>query len=139
MPGSNVSANDARHSADKAVLIFDGECPLCSGAAAWVMRGARPGRIETLPCQSEERARRFPEVSESACLEAIQLVWTDGALHSGADALPRILSLMRGWRWLAWLLALPGLSLVARPAYRWIARNRHALSTILGGKHGRRC
>ena len=121
---------------DRAVLIYDGECPLCSGAAAWVEGNARPGAVETVPCQSPERARRFPDVGEADCMKAMQLVTADGTRYSGDRAIPHVLQLMKGWRWLAWVFSVPGVSLLAPYASRWVADHRQALSVVAGRGRG---
>lgn len=114
-----------------AVLIYDGDCPVCRRAAAWVETRARDGVFEYLACQSPERAARFPGMAESACLEAMQLVLPDGTVYSGDAALPLILERLRGWRWLARLLRLPGLRRVSPAVYRFVARHRYAISAIV--------
>ncbi len=119
---------------EKATVIYDGECGLCSTAARWINRFARRGRIETLPCQSAERRRRFPNMDEERCLEAIQLVMPDGTVYAGEEALPHVMKRLHGWRWIADVLRLPGVSHAAPSVYRRIARNRQALSAFLRRK-----
>ncbi len=118
----------------KAILVYDGACPLCTRAADWVRRNARPDVVELFPCQSEERTARFPEISEAACMEAMQLVLPDGSIRSGERALPELFRLMRRWRWLAWLFSVPGIAWLSPFAYRWVARHRQALSVIVARK-----
>lgn len=116
-----------------AVLIYDGECPVCRASALWIMRLALAGgALEILPCRSEERARRFPGVAEAACLEAMQLVLPDGHVVAGADAVPDLLRRLPGLGWLARAFDLPGARPLARHAYAWIARNRLKISCALG-------
>jgi predicted DCC family thiol-disulfide oxidoreductase YuxK len=90
------------------------------------VRGATD--LEVLPCRSAERARRFPALSEEACLAAMQLVLPDGRVVSGADAVPEILRRVPRWAWLARAFDLPGARSLARAAYGWIARRRLRLS-----------
>jgi predicted DCC family thiol-disulfide oxidoreductase YuxK len=114
-----------------AVLIYDGDCSMCRASALWLMRRALAGRaseLEILPCRSPARQTRFPQVSESACLLAMQLVLPDGRVLAGADAVPEILARIPRWRWLARLFDLPGARPVARRVYAWIAENRMRLS-----------
>lgn len=113
---------------EPAVLIYDGACPICQSAVRWVQRRALPGRFEFLPCQSPERQARFPQISEQACLEALQLVLPDGRVLAGDAAIPEILRRAKGWRWLAHLFRLPGVGAVAPRVYAWVARNRYTLS-----------
>ncbi len=119
-----------------AALIYDGTCGLCQGSVAWLARRAVPGRLEFLPCQAAERRARFPWMEERGCLEAIQLVLPDGRVLSGAAALPEILRRLRAWRRLAPLLDLPGVGLLARVVYRWVARHRHWISCLPGSPRG---
>ena len=118
----------------KATLIYDGECPLCAKAVEWVRLRARPGALEYLTCQSAERARRFPAMAEVQCMEAMQLVMRDGAVYSGDEALPVLLSMLHRWRWLAHLFRIPGITLVSPAAYRFVARNRYIFSIFVARK-----
>ena len=119
----------ARKSIDTATLIYDGECAMCRASALWVMRLALSrGALEILPCRSEPRRARFPQVSDTACTEAMQLALPDGRVLAGADAVPALLRRIRGLGWLATLFALPGAGPVARRFYAWVARNRMRLS-----------
>lgn len=116
---------------EPAVLIYDGACPICAGARAWIERRAVSGTFEFLACQSPERARRFPALSEATCLEAMQVVLPDGRILAGDQAIPEILARLRRWRWLAAAFRLPGAGRIAPRLYRWVARRRYALSHTL--------
>ena len=102
---------------------------MCRASALWVMRLALSrGALEILPCRSRVRAERFPQVPETGCLTAMQLVLPDGRVLAGADAMPELLRLIPRWRWMAALFALPGMRPLARVVYAWIARNRMRVS-----------
>jgi predicted DCC family thiol-disulfide oxidoreductase YuxK len=115
-----------------AVVVYDGTCALCLGGKRWIERRALPGEFEFLPCQSPERRARFPRMSEQTCLEAIQLVLPDGRVLAGDQAIPEILRRLGGWRWVAHLFELPGAGFLAPRLYRWVARNRYAISCAAG-------
>lgn len=120
---------------DRAVLIYDGECAFCRASALWLLRRAQRGGAETLdvlPCRSELRRQRYPQVSEEACLTAMQLVLPDGRVLAGADAAPEILRRVPRWAWLARAFDLPGARPLARRAYAWIAANRMRLGCTAG-------
>jgi predicted DCC family thiol-disulfide oxidoreductase YuxK len=124
--------------ADRAVVIYDGLCPLCQESVSWLSGRARRGALEFLPCQAAERRARFPWLEEQRCIEAIQLVLPDGRALSGAAAVPEILKRLRRWRWLAAAFRMPGMGLLAPRAYAWIARRRYRISAVLGlGRHHR--
>ena len=115
-----------------ATLIYDAECAMCRASALWIMRRAlSSGRLEILPCRSGVRHGRFPQVTEDACMTAMQLVLPDGRVLSGADAVPELLRRIRGWGWVAGAFALPGIRPVARRLYAWIATNRMRISCAL--------
>lgn len=118
----------------KATLIYDGECPLCQRAAEWVRRNARPDALGFLPCQSSERAERFPDLPEAQCLEAMLLVLADGTVHAAEAALPHLFLRLRRWQWLAKVFRLPGVSWLAPSAYRFVARHRHVISILVARK-----
>ncbi|HEX6212110.1 MAG TPA: DUF393 domain-containing protein [Methylomirabilota bacterium] len=115
-----------------ATLIYDAECSMCRASALWIMRRAlSSGTLEILPCRSGVRRQRFPQVSEDACMTAMQLVLPDGRVLSGADAVPELLRRIRGWGWVAGVFALPGIRPLARRLYAWVARNRMKISCAL--------
>ncbi len=115
----------------QAVLVYDGSCPICTGAKGWIERRAIPGAFEFLACQSPDRARRFPALPEAACLEAMQLVLPGGTILAGDRAIPEILARLRRWRWLAAVFRLPGVTRLAPRVYAWVARHRYAISHAL--------
>jgi predicted DCC family thiol-disulfide oxidoreductase YuxK len=124
---------------DRVTLIYDGECPFCRRAAAWVRNNARENELETLPCQDEKRERRFPEISREQCMRAMQLVMPDGRVFSGEEALPPLMERMKRWRWVARVLRWPGIRHVSPAAYGWFARHRYALAAIVGHNRGGSC
>ncbi len=122
-----------------ATLIYDGDCPLCCAARDWVARNAIAGEFEFLPCQSDERARRFPEIATEQCMEAMQLVRADGRRYAGDAALPEICLGLRRWRWMAKLLRLPIVSAISPAAYRFIAKRRQMFSVLVARKTPASC
>lgn len=121
-----------------ATLIYDGECPLCLGAVEWVRRRARDGALDYMACQSSERAERFPHIATETCMEAMQLVLEDGAVHAGDRALPHLFLRLRRWRWMALLFRIPGVSLLSPPAYGFVAKHRRMISILVARKNSPR-
>ena len=108
---------------------------MCRASALWLMRRAlSSGQLEILPCRSNVRKARFPQITEETCLTAMQLALPDGRVLAGADAVPELLRRVRGWGWLASVFALPGIRPIARRVYAWIARNRMKISCAIGGR-----
>lgn len=65
---------------------------------------------------------------------AMHLILPDGRVYPGADAMPRLLELFPGKRWLAPLFSVPGVLPLARRIYAWIAIRRHCLVRGLEGR-----
>lgn len=112
----------------KAVLIYDGECPVCRKAVEWVMNRSLPNAFELLSCHSEALRIRFPSIDKADCLQAMHLVLRDGAILAGERAVPEILRRLRGYRWAAALFRLPGVEICSGVFYRWFAKNRFHIS-----------
>jgi len=115
---------------DRAVLIYDGDCPVCSATAEWIDLHQRSGSFELLPCQSADRRSRYPDIPYAVCMDAMQVVLPDGTVLSGADALPEVLRRLRNLSLFAVGFRLPGAMLLARPFYRWFARRRYHIAKL---------
>jgi predicted DCC family thiol-disulfide oxidoreductase YuxK len=95
----------------------------------WIaLHAIREDSFEFIPCQSAERRRRFPEMSDEVCLKSLQLVLSHNQILSGDIALPEILSRLRGFGWLAILFRVPVIKLLLHVVYHWIANNRYIIS-----------
>src|SRR2546422_792171 len=106
-----------------APLIYDGECGLCRRSVELVRRWDREHRITLVPFQDEATVARFG-IPLPALAAAMHLVFPDRRVFAGADAVPEILRLLPGRRWMRWLFAIPGVRPVARRVYAWVARRR---------------
>ena len=111
---------------ERPTLIYDGQCGLCRQAVAVLSGWDRTGRVALVRFQDEARVRAF-HIPLPALAAAMHLVLPDGRVFAGADAVPELLRLLPGKRWLAAGFALPGVRPVARRVYRWIAQRRHCL------------
>jgi len=123
---------------ERAVLIYDGDCAMCRASALWLMRRALVSDgLEVLPCRSRVRRERYPQITDEACMSAMQLVLLDGRVLAGADAVPELLRRLRGWRWAAAIFGLPPVRPLTRRLYAWVARSRMRLSCGLSVSGGR--
>jgi len=117
-----------RSAKNMAVLIYDGECPVCVKAIDWIRDRSLPEAFRFLSCHSEERAKQFPLIEKEACLQAMHLVLPGGTVLAGSQALPEIFRRLRRYRWCAAPFDLPGAGIFSRTFYRWFAKTRHRLS-----------
>jgi predicted DCC family thiol-disulfide oxidoreductase YuxK len=112
--------------ADAPTLVYDGECGLCRQAVDLLRRWDRAQVLRFVPFQDGAAVARF-EIELPALRAAMHLVLPDGRVYAGADAVPELLRLLAGKRWLAPLFGVPGVLPFARRAYAWIARRRRCL------------
>jgi predicted DCC family thiol-disulfide oxidoreductase YuxK len=109
-----------------AVFVYDGDCAFCTSCAQFIERRIPTG-AKVVPWQFADLDALGLTVAQ--CEQAVQWVGPDGGSAAGPDAIAELLrdSRGRGWRWLGRMLALPPVRVLAWPAYRWVARNRHRL------------
>ncbi|MBT0768993.1 DUF393 domain-containing protein [Kineosporia sp. J2-2] len=107
------------------VLVFDGDCGICTRLAGVVTGYLRPpAAVE--PWQRLDLSAYG--LTAEACTEALQYVDADGTVYAAELAVARLLRASRLWaRPAGRLIELPGLRQVSGLLYRWVARNRHRL------------
>ncbi|AKQ66881.1 hypothetical protein A176_003793 [Myxococcus hansupus] len=113
------------------VILYDGHCRLCGGAARQLQRWLGKTGTRLLSFREDGVLAAFPGVTEDRCEQALQLVLADGRVVEGLEAL--VLAL--GQRPLGRLLRvyyLPGLRQLLDAGYRIVARYRFRIA-------GRQC
>lgn len=115
----------------RAVLIYDGNCPVCGKAIEWIRENEKKGSFETIPCQAAEARRRFPFVEEADCMSAMQLILPDGTVLPGEKAMPEIVKRLRRYGPAADVFSLPGAEILSGAFYRWFADRRYHIAKIL--------
>jgi len=114
---------------ERAILIYDDGCSLCRGCMKWIeLHAVQNGTFEFVPCQSDERRRRFPEVNDLTCRQSLLLVLPGNVIFSGDAALPEIIARLRGFRQLSVLFRTPVVRGFLYMLYRWVANNRYIIS-----------
>jgi predicted DCC family thiol-disulfide oxidoreductase YuxK len=121
--------------ADRAVVLYDGQCPLCQKTASLLRRLDWLGRLRFHDCRD---AAGIPanaaHLDPGRMIEQMHVLTPDRATaHAG----------FRAVRWIAgrvpilWplypLLFIPGMAKVGQRVYLWIARNRLRLVPCRGG------
>jgi predicted DCC family thiol-disulfide oxidoreductase YuxK len=114
-------------------LIYDGECGICQQAVALLRRWDREHVLRFVPFQDTAAVASFG-IALPALAAAMHLVLPEGRVYPGADAIPELLRLLRGKRWLAPLFRIPGVLPVARRIYAWIAVRRRCLVRGIPGR-----
>lgn len=112
----------------RSTLVYDGQCAFCRRWVARIAGRDRTDTFEFVPRQTEGLIERFPKLAEGDFNTGMRLITPDGAVHVGADAAYQVVRRLRHWRRIAWMYHLPGIGLLARSGYAWIASNRQSLS-----------
>jgi predicted DCC family thiol-disulfide oxidoreductase YuxK len=84
--------------------------------------------FEFVPRQTAGLENRFPVLAATDFNTGMRLVEPDGRVKVGADAVYAIARRLARWRWLALLYCVPGLRMLFRWLYAWVARNRQRLA-----------
>ncbi len=113
------------------VVVYDGECAFCRRQIARIRRYDRHARFECVPRQTPGLTERFPALGDGGFDTGMRLIMPDGRIYIGADSVYQIARRLAVFRWFAWLYRVPGIHVLARAAYGWIAARRQSL--------GRRC
>jgi predicted DCC family thiol-disulfide oxidoreductase YuxK len=110
---------------ERPVLVFDGDCALCTTLASFVQRRMGP-RYRIAPWQRLDLGSLGLTAEE--CATALQYVDAEGQVFAAQDAVARLLLASAvWWRPLGAVLLVPGVRWVAGVVYRWVARNRSSL------------
>ena len=114
------------------MLIYDGECGLCRDSAKWCRRRL-PSEVEVVPSQQFSDAELAAMgVSRDDVMRAAWWIEEGRPPSEGADGIARCLVAMGGRQALIGrLIGLPGLRILTRWAYRWVAENRMTTSRWL--------
>lgn len=109
---------------DGDVIVFDGECVLCSGFFRFVVRHDREEQFRFLIAQSEKGEALYETLGLKSDDYETNLVFTGGRLHRELGAFAAVMSRL-GWPW----RVLAAARFVPEPLAGWvygvIARNRY--------------
>ncbi|HYV28630.1 MAG TPA: DUF393 domain-containing protein [Candidatus Eisenbacteria bacterium] len=118
--------------AAKNIVLYDGDCPMCT----FQMRGLTWldwfNVVRFVPMSDPQVAQVAPTLTPEALQAAIHCVTPDGRIYRGARAfrflgfrIPLLIPL-------AIVLWIPGVIWVAEKIYQWVSRNRYLLSRVFG-------
>jgi len=108
------------------VFLFDADCGFCTRCSELLERASAKGAYDVVAWQHADLTAIG--LTPEQCQEASWFVSKDGSLHRGSDGIGRALREGAiGPRPLGVLLTLPGVRVLARAVYRWVAKNRHLM------------
>lgn len=110
------------------LLLYDGDCGLCTRAAAWIATRAGAGVDPIASGDLDDAALGALGLTRDDTDAAAWVVRPDGTLRRGHLAVADALRAAPGWpRLTGWAIAIPPLRWLAIPAYAAVARWRHRL------------
>jgi len=129
VPQSASGAGDGRPAL---TVLYDGACPLCRREIG-VYLGLRPLSPDTQVCFADvsDVGVSLPAgTTRDDLLARFHVQSPDGRLLSGAQAFLALWSALPGWRWLARLGRLPGMTWTMEQVYRLFLRYRPQLQGL---------
>ena len=124
-----TTADSMRHQLPGSWVFYDGECPLCTNAAARFSSLLHRYHFQLAPLQTPWVRHRL-DLRPSEPLVEMKLVTADGQVYGGAEALLEIARRI-WWAWPVFALAqVPGAMVLAGWVYHRIATNRACISGI---------
>jgi len=107
------------------VILFDGECILCSHWVSFVIRNDPAGLFRFVSIQGASGTDLAARLGIDPRAPETNAVTADGHVHFKSDAALAVLSRLPGWRWTRIARIVP------KPIRDWlydrVARNRYAL------------
>jgi predicted DCC family thiol-disulfide oxidoreductase YuxK len=121
-----LNADDATQPADHPIIVFDGDCVLCSANAQFVLRHDRDHHFRLASMQGEVGAALYARFGiDPTNPDSLIVVQGDDLLRD-SDAVLMIYSAL-GWPWRVMSVFYLVPRALRDPVYRFIARNRYRL------------
>jgi predicted DCC family thiol-disulfide oxidoreductase YuxK len=123
-----MNSTDPTNESSGGTMLFDGDCEFCR---MWIRRWSRATGKHLRYEPYQKMLREFPEVTESQCRRAVQLILEDRSVYSGAYAVFKALALAGKLVWLLklyeniWLFRL-----LSDGSYRLVAGHRAFFSKL---------
>jgi predicted DCC family thiol-disulfide oxidoreductase YuxK len=105
-------------------VLYDGACPRCRASMAFITASDPDHIVEPIDLTVVDVTTIHPGLTKEECLKAMHLVWRDGRVEVGYDAVMTLLAWMPLSKPFALVWFVPGISPVGRRVYNWIASTR---------------
>ena len=115
----------------KLTLFYDGACPLCQAEILFLARRNHDDLLGFVDINTNAFDPVKVGVSCQAALAAMYAQYADGRLIHGPAVFAQAY-LRADLPFLAWLFSRKSLQPILKIAYQFFAKNRHAISRILG-------
>ena len=126
VPSSNLAY------VESATLFFDQDCGFCRWSVKKILAWDRRHMLRPVPIQDPEADVLLAHLDTTERMESWHLVTPDGKVYSGGAAVPPLMKLLPGGSPVGALASTFPRS--TDRLYRWVARHRGRLGSILGPK-----
>lgn len=110
----------------RVTMLYDGSCPLCSREVDHYRRIDRQKRVRWVDIATDQQLLEQHNVTFDAAMRHLHVIASDGSIVRGAYAFVEIWRVLPYYRYLARLVALPGVLPLLNSAYRRFADWRYA-------------
>jgi glyoxylase-like metal-dependent hydrolase (beta-lactamase superfamily II)/predicted DCC family thiol-disulfide oxidoreductase YuxK len=115
------------------VAIYDEQCEICQSFVSWLRILDRRHRVLPVPIVPELLSTIDPELAVEECLRELHVLTPDGETRRGWTAVAELARLFPSTFLIGWLGQIPPFRWIGEVAYKFIARNRYAVSKCRGG------
>jgi len=115
----------------KLTLFYDGACPLCQAEILFLSGRNQAGLLNFVDINSKAYDPLKVGVSCEEALAAMYGLYADGTLIHGVTVFPEAYRRAE-LPTLAWIFSRKSMQPVLKMGYRFFAKNRHAISRVLG-------
>ncbi len=105
-------------------VLYDGACPRCRASMAFITAGDPDRVVEPIDLTTVDVAAVHHGLTRDECLKAMHLVRRDGRVEVGYDAVMTLLAWTPLSKPMALVRFVPGMSIVGRRVYNWVASTR---------------
>ena len=119
------------NSLEKLTLFYDGACPLCQAEILFLSRRNQAGLLDFVDINSERFDAAKIGISCDQALAAMYGQHDNGLLIQGVAVFSEAYR-RADLPFLAWIFSRKSLQAILQVAYRFFAKNRHAISRLLG-------
>ena len=118
---------------DGYIALYDEQCEICQACVSWLRLLDRAQQTQALPIEPELLPALDYTLTIEDCLRELHVITPTGEVKRGWRAVAQLARLFTPTFLIGWLGAVPPFSWIGELTYRFVARNRYAISKCRGG------